>query len=344
MLESLVSQAPDVLVLDWQMPVMSGIEVCRYVRSTKDAAVLPILMLSALGTSDTLLEALEAGANDYVSIPFSAEELSARVGALVRIASLRARLAEVEAQLRLEADFRERFMGMLAHDLRQPLNTMTVANHVLSRVGAGSGEAAQFLAIQLRSAQRMKRMITELLDFTRNRPESGLPLERESTDWAHLLRETLDEIRPNHPAHQIELSVEGSCVGYWDPDRLVQLCVNLIDNAIEHGTPEEPVEVQLQAHGERVELRVSNAGGQLPREALLTYFQPFRRAVEKGHSGNGVGLGLYIVDQITRAHGGTIEVQSRDGRTEFIVRLPRAEPKQADAPSPESGFARGLVR
>lgn len=344
MLESLGSQAPDVLVLDWQMPEMSGIEVCRYVRSTRDAAALPILMLSALGTSDTLLEALDAGANDYVTIPFSSAELSARVSGLVRIASLRARLARVEAQLRLEADFRERFMGMLAHDLRQPLNAMTVANHVLSRVGTGSTEAAQFLSIQLRAANRMKRMITELLDFTRNRPESGLPLQREATDWEHLLRETLEEIRPNHPARQIELSVEGSCVGYWDQDRLVQLCVNLIDNAIEHGVATEPVEVQLQARAERVELRVSNAGGQLPREALLTYFQPFRRAVERGHSGNGVGLGLYIVDQITRAHGGTIEVQNRDGRTEFVVRLPRGEPGQPDAPMPESGFARGTPR
>jgi signal transduction histidine kinase len=301
-------------------------------------------MRSALGTSDTLLEALDAGANDYVKIPFSSAELSARVSGLVRIASLRARLAEVEAQLRLEADFRERFMGMLAHDLRQPLNAMTVANHVLSRVGTAPAEAAQFLAIQLRAAKRMKRMITELLDFTRNRPESGLPLQREATDWEQLLRETLEEIRPNHPARRIELSVEGSCVGHWDRDRLVQLCANLIDNAIEHGAATGPVEVRLEARQEHVELRVSNAGGQLPREALLTFFQPFRRAVEKGHSGSGVGLGLYIVDQIIRAHGGTIEVHNLEERTEFVVRLPRGEPEEPEAPVPASGFARGPAR
>jgi signal transduction histidine kinase len=326
MLESLGRNAPDVLVVDWQMPHLSGIEVCRYVRSRKDAATLPILMLSALGTSETLLEALAAGANDYVTIPFRSAELLARVGALARLANLHARITQVEAQLRLEADFRERFMGMLAHDLRQPVSAMMMANQVLSLPGTPAADAAHVLAMQRRAGERMKRMITELLDFTRNRPESGLPLERESTDWAHVLREALDEIRSNHPQRQIELAVQGTCTGHWDRDRLVQLCSNLIGNAIDHGSPTGPVLLELRAESEHVELRVSNVGGQLAREELLTYFEPFRRAAGKSRSGGGVGLGLYIVAQITRAHQGTIDVQNRDEWTDFVVRLPRAEP------------------
>jgi signal transduction histidine kinase len=333
MLESLGANAPDVLVVDWQMPHLSGIEICRYVRSRKDAATLPILMLSALGTSETLLEALAAGANDYVKIPFRSAELLARVGALARLASLHARITQIEAQLRLEADFRERFMGMLAHDLRQPVSAVMMANHILSRPETSTAEAAHLLAVQQRAGDRMKRMITELLDFTRNRPESGLPLEREPTDWIQVLRETLDEIRSNHPTRQIELTVEGACVGYWDRDRLVQLCSNLIGNAIDHGSATGPVLVALRAEPEHVELRVSNLGGQLAREELLTYFEPFRRAVGKGRSGSGVGLGLYIVAQITRAHHGTIDVQNRDEWTDFVVRLPREAPLALDAPA-----------
>lgn len=326
MLETLERKAPDVLVLDWQMPHLSGVDVCRYVRSRKDAAALPILMLSAQGTSETLLEALAAGANDYVKIPFHSAELLARVDALARLASLRARIAEVEAQLRLEADFRECFIGILGHDLRQPLNAMIMLNHVLSRPDTPPAQAAQFLAVQRRTCERMKRMITELLDFTRNRPESGLPLKRAWIDWAHLLRETLDEIRTNYPARQIEFTAEGSCQGYWDQDRLTQLCSNLIDNAISHGSLTRPVLVHLQAEIEHVVLRVSNVGGKLPPHALVTFFQPFRRAIGKGRSGNGVGLGLYIVQQITRAHAGTIDVHNRDEWIEFVVRLPRGEP------------------
>src|SRR5262249_53595101 len=146
-----------------------------------------------------------------------------------------------------------------------------------------------------------------------------------------VLSETLDEIRSNHPDRQIELRVEGTCEGYWDRDRLVQLCSNLVGNAIDHGSPTGPVLLELRAESEHVELRVSNVGGQLAREELLTYFEPFRRAAGKGRSGGGVGLGLYIVAQITRAHHGTIDVHNRDEWTDFVVRLPRAEMLAADA-------------
>jgi signal transduction histidine kinase len=324
MLEALAaSTAPDILVLDWHMPDMSGVEVCRFVREARDLAQLPILILTTSGSSESLLEGLAAGANDFVRKPVSELELNARVAGLVRMASLHAKLTEAERKLRIEADFRERFMGMLAHDLRQPLNTIFMASGALASKVLAANKSAGMLSMQLRAAERMKRMITELLDFTRSRPESGMPIQPQWTDLAALARASLEEIGSAQTQHQLSLSVDGPCLGNWDPDRMSQVCGNLVGNAIEYSAPGSPIEVRLSCNELGVELQVSNRGDVIPPEVLPTLFQPFRRGRESKRSNDGVGLGLYIVEQIVVAHGGTISVQSEDGYTHFRVWLPR---------------------
>lgn len=323
MLETLaLGQPPQLLVLDWHMPDMSGVDVCRFVRKALDAAQLPILILTAVGDDESLLEGLAAGANDFVRKPFSTPELNARVAALARSAALHSKLLATERQLRVEADFRERFMGMLAHDLRQPLNAIVMANSVLSSSLAGTPMAAT-TQIQTRAAGRMERMITELLDFTRIRPETGMPIHRIDTDFGETARRILDEMRAAHGERTFSLKVSGNCVGKWDPDRLAQVCSNLLGNAVEHGDVGAPVEVEIDCEREGwVELRVGNQGKPIPREALAQLFLPFRRSGGNRQRG-GVGLGLYIVEQIVSAHGGRITAQSEAGGTRFVVSLPR---------------------
>ena len=247
MLEALaLGEPPALLVLDWHMPDMSGAEVCRFVRESFDSARLPILILTATQTNETLLEALAAGSNDFVRKPFLDSELNARVAALVRAAGLYAKLRAAERQLRVEVDFRERFMGMLAHDLRQPLNAIFMANSRLSNNVAGS-PLALTTQVQSRAAERMKRMIDELLDFTRVRPETGMPIQRASTDLAVIIQDSLAEVRAAHAEHRLEFEQIGSCVGNWDPERLAQVCSNLLGNAIAHGDPAGAVTVRRPA-------------------------------------------------------------------------------------------------
>lgn len=323
MLEALaLGDPPALLVLDWHMPDMSGAEVCRFVRENFDSARLPILILTATQTNESLLEALAAGANDFVRKPFLSSELNARAAALVRSAALYAKLRAAERQLRVEVDFRERFMGMLAHDLRQPLNAIFMANSALSSRLAGSSLAAT-AQVQSRAAERMKRMIDELLDVTRVRPETGMPIQRALIDLADTMRDSLAEVRAAHGERRLEFEQVGSCIGNWDPERLAQVCSNLLGNAIAHGDPAGPVTVQLDGSaGDCVELRVSNLAKPIPSETLAQLFLPFRRA--RGDRPGGVGLGLYIVQQIVNGHGGSIEAQSDEGETRFVVRLPRA--------------------
>lgn len=323
MLEDLAQAAPpDVLVLDWHMPDLSGVEVCHFVRRTRNLAELPILILTAAGSTDSLLEALAAGANDFVRKPFFESELNARVATLARMAGLHSRLSEVEGRLRVEAEFRERFMGMLAHDLRQPLNAISMAAQ--AALVAPVEKSQGLLGMQKRAIDRMGRMIAELLDFTRVRPESGMPIHREFTDFCEIVQISAEEIRLANPNHEVNVVVRGTCTGYWDADRLAQVCSNLIGNAIEHSGPETPVSVELSADPERITLSVSNAGPIIPKDILATLFQPFRRGRSQRRAKDGLGLGLHIVDQIVRAHVGSIHVVSDATGTHFVVSLPRS--------------------
>lgn len=314
--------APELLVLDWHMPDMSGVDVCRFVRQTLDAAQLPILILTATGTNESLLEGLAAGANDFVRKPFLSSELNARVAALVRSAALHSKLLAAERQLRVEADFREQFMGMLAHDLRQPLNAIYMANETLARALADS-PLARTAQLQARAAGRMRRMIAELLDFTRIRPETGMPIQRVTTDLAATALGIIEEMRASHAGRHFDCQATGDCVGDWDPDRLAQVCTNLVCNALEHGDASAPVVVALDgSNAGFVAVSVSNVGKPIPPDVLSQLFLPFRRATSSVRG--GVGLGLYIVEQIVAAHGGSIEAFSDAAATRFVVRLPRA--------------------
>ena len=316
---------PDVLVLDWHMPNMSGLDVCKFIRETRDAASLPILISTSTG-GDDVAEALAAGANDFVHKPCPIIEFEARIEALLRNKRIHERLVEAEQRLRIEGEFRERFMGMLAHDLRQPLNVFLFANHAIEQAVA-SANVSSLLAIQNRAANRMTRMIAELLDFTRSRPESGMPIERRVVDLEAVARSVIEEMRIAHPSRYFRLKAQGPCIGFWDRDRLTQICSNLVGNAIEHSSA-SPIDIDIAEHSEQVELAVSNVGTPIPITLLPTLFEPFRRGRDAKHMGGGLGLGLglFIVQEIARAHGGTVSATSDAHATVFRVLLPRGQP------------------
>jgi two-component system sensor histidine kinase/response regulator len=323
MLETLASSdAPDVLVVDLYMDDMTGLDVCRFIRNTEGLALCPIVILTATGARDDVLDALAAGANDFIRAPVSEQELNARVAGLLRTAELHNSLSSTERQLRVEAAFRERFMGMLAHDLRQPLQTIIMGCNLLAEMHAADGSTS-IIARQLRAAQRMQRMVAELLDFTRNRPDSGMPVERRAMDLAEVSRVVMGEIRTAYPTREFTLRADEPCTGEWDPDRLSQVLSNLVGNAIEHGDPNCRVDVCLTNVGEAVELRVSNAGPPIPEDLLATSTDPSRSAQDPSRAQKGVRLGLHIVHQIVRAHGGTLTAQSSEGVSHFSIRLPR---------------------
>jgi signal transduction histidine kinase len=173
----------------------------------------------------------------------------------------------------------------------------------------------------------MERMIAQLLDFTRIRLGGGLSLERTRVDLAEVTRSIIDELEPVYRSG-IFLQSNGDVTGVWDRDRLSQLLSNLTANACQHGTPGVPVGIVLDgASADVVRLEVRN-GGVIPADLLPVVFEPLRHRGNGGKKrggGSGLGLGLYITQEIAHAHGGTIHVEStKTAGTHFIVELPRA--------------------
>jgi two-component system sensor histidine kinase/response regulator len=218
-------------------------------------------------------------------------------------------LAETQRYARLM----EVFVSVLSHDLRNPLTAIITASHMLKQE-----HDVVRSALRIRqSADRMGRMIDQLLDFSRIKMGHGLPLDTRELDLGSIGRLVLGELEAAHPERAIRLAEHGSLWGAWDRDRLGQLLSNLGGNACQHG--DDPIEITLDGRDAAlVRIAVANRGT-IPDELMPDLFEPGSR---QEHSG-GLGLGLYIVQQIAAAHGGTIEVTSSANATRFVVEIPR---------------------
>lgn len=234
--------------------------------------------------------------------------------------------AALNTQKKLEA-VRERLLGIVGHDLRNPLSTITVAAHMLLKQDAMPEGQVKILRRIVTSADRMARMISDILDFTQGRLGGGLPIARKPVDLHLVAREAVEELEVGHPGRAIHFDAEGDGHGQLDPDRMTQVLSNLVSNALQYGPEDQPVSVTLRGRGEHLELEVHNMGPPIGADALPHIFDPFLRATESGRANRtsrGLGLGLYIVEQIVLAHGGTIEVSSSvEQGTRFVVRVPR---------------------
>jgi signal transduction histidine kinase len=219
--------------------------------------------------------------------------------------------------------FRDQFIGVLSHDLRTPLAAITVGAPLLAAPEDNPQRRSRVVARIIISAQRMERMIGDLLDLTRARLGGSIQLNRRPADLQQMCEEALIEIRAGQPDAVLRFEATGDLRGEWDVDRLAQVVSNLVGNAIQHGggTP-----VTLTGHEDResVTLAVHNGGAPIPQDMLPFVFEPLAR----GHgtrAGGSIGLGLFIARAIVSAHGGDIQVHSSsDAGTTFTVKLPKA--------------------
>lgn len=228
-------------------------------------------------------------------------------------------MTDVSDRVRVEAA-RDQFIGILGHDLRSPLSAVKMAAYLIEQGGAGQ-HTAQLAARISRSSRRMEAMIESLLLFARARLGGGIPINRRPCALGRLCADQVAEAQEAHPGREIGCETSGELDGEWDPDRLEQVLSNLISNAVAHG--EDPISVAVRGEGDEVTLTVQNHGAPIRSSLLPTLFDPYHG---DEHS-KGLGLGLYIVGEIVRAHGGTITVRSEVGEgTTFRVALPRRAP------------------
>jgi signal transduction histidine kinase len=235
---------------------------------------------------------------------------------------------EARAEAERSVRYNEMFAGMLGHDLRNPLSAITTGANYIARLNA-SQKTTKAASRILSSAERMARMIDQLLDFTRIRVGGGLALAPSRFDLEELLCKVKDELEAANPERSIDVDVDGNATGEWDHDRLLQVFSNLVGNALHHGRSDHPVRVRCQGRKpQHLSVTVHN-GGAVPPEVLPVLFEPFRGNARYQRT-RGLGLGLFITQQIVAAHGGTIAVTSDETTgTTFRLTLPR-RPRAAD--------------
>jgi PAS domain S-box-containing protein len=236
-----------------------------------------------------------------------------------QVAAERAALAE---KARIQ-EFQERFLAILGHDLRNPLASIDMgAGLLLQR--ASDPANARIIKRMRSSSLRMSRMIEQILDLTRTRLAGGLELRRQPMELLEAITRIVDELRAAHPSRLVEL--RGSVLqGRWDRDRLEQVFSNIIGNALIYGDRSRPVTITATAQGRLARVEVHNDGPPIPAEILPLIFNPFRRGERDSRTPNteGLGLGLYISNEVVLAHGGSIEVRSSTTEgTTFWVNLP----------------------
>lgn len=311
--EGLAKIRPDhlVAILDIKLPDMYGWDLCQRIKEDPNTSAVKVLELSAtLSSAEDRARGLERGADCYLVHPVELVELVAALRALIRL-----RKAEDD-----KARAQELFLAALGHDMRNPLSTLSTG---LSLLGASPGltpRDTSALERMTRALDRMRRMIEQLLAFTQSLREVT-PAQRQVVDFPELVRSVIRDTGPV-PARTIEVLADAPTHVAGDPGRLMQLVDNLVSNAIRHGDGTVTVRVWIEKGD--VQLSIHNPGKPIPEASLQTLFDPYTRA---GGREGGFGLGLYIVDQIARIHGGTVEVASTaEAGTTFTVRLPAAAP------------------
>ncbi|WP_224247826.1 hybrid sensor histidine kinase/response regulator [Hyalangium gracile] len=232
----------------------------------------------------------------------------------------------LEAEARQRAEFERQLIGIVSHDLRNPLNAITLAATAILRSEELEERQRRNAVRVLTAADRATRMIRDLLDFTQARQGGGIPLNRQPMDLHELVHTVVDELQVIHSDRTIHVEQAGDGKGEWDPDRLMQVIGNLMGNALQYSPPNTPVKVTTRGEVDAVVLEVHNSGDPIEPDVLPRIFEPMERGshLQAVRAGRSIGLGLFIVRHIVLAHGGRVSARSlADEGTTFTVLLPR---------------------
>jgi len=336
-LEAVARQRPDAVLLDVMMPRMSGFEVCRKLRSQYETRLLPIIMVTALNALEEKVQALETGADDFLSKPVNRMEMLAKLRSILRVKTLH---DEVEqTRLELEAknreliqveELKEKLTQMVVHDLKNPLTGMVGNLQLLELQGPGiSAESfREILARTQEGARQLMVLIKNILDVARME-EKKLVLHRQPLKPESLLADCIRQSEGLSKKVGVELlvKVEGA-PGAVDADAELtgRILANLVTNALKHTPPGGKVEVGATDLGDQVRFWVEDTGEGIPSEILPRVFDKFvmgPSGSDPGAGGYGTGLGLTFCKMAVEAHGGSIRVESQSGKgSTFSFTLP----------------------
>lgn len=222
------------------------------------------------------------------------------------------------------------FLAILAHDLQNPLSTtITGAEYIMKAQDLAL--TYRSVATQIhRSSRRMSKLVDDLICFTRTHFGSTLPLSPQPVNLTDIAFDIVEELRVSHGAQKIKFSANDAFYAMGDASRVAQILSNLLGNALQYGSKNDPIELCLAAENTDIVLTVWNAGPPIPPSRMQFVFEPLMRFVQEGstdtRADKSLGIGLYIAREIVLAHGGSIDVSSfEQAGTTFTIRMPRLE-------------------
>lgn len=332
------NESPDLVLLDIMMPGMSGYEVCQTIKSQPSTRMIPVVMVTALHEVNDRIQAMEAGADDFLSKPIDAAELIVRVRSLLKLRSLYLDLERVTTE-------RLQFMAGVAHDIRSPLNALILNMDMLGKLLDQNDPKVQRIWTRINTCSvRIDLLAHDVMNYYRT--EAGqFVLDIKETGLYHVVQTAHDVVAAMAEEKQIRLQMAGSLsmVIPMDEQAIVQVLVNLLTNAIEYADASSHVMLQVynladtdyqlpETHyppimllpSRGLVLEVQNTGSVI---AVADYIKVFQEFVRLTTQQQGVGLGLSVSQRLVRLHGGEIWVSSRAGEgTTFAFFLPDRRP------------------
>ncbi|GHG67324.1 hybrid sensor histidine kinase/response regulator [Comamonas sp. JC664] len=335
-LARIAEDPPDVVLVDFHLPGMTGLEMLRELQALGPAPRPAMVMLTGSGNERIAVEAMKSGAQDYlVKDAYSAERLRRCLRAAVDTVRMKRELEErriqterAERAAREALAVRDELFSLATHDLKGPLQIMTLNAQLLHRQLAKSKlGAAQLSRLEhiTRAAHRMGELIDQFLETTRSEESS---LNREPMDLLTLVRSKVHALEASGRHHFVLRSDGGDFTGDWDTRALERVLENLLGNAVKYSAEGTTVTVTLASEETHpvghVRVQVTDEGMGIPSEDLPFVFERFRRGRNVSPGVTGSGVGLASARRLVVLHGGTIHVESEEGRgATFIVRLPR---------------------
>ncbi|MEK6646340.1 MAG: response regulator [Candidatus Firestonebacteria bacterium] len=323
-IEKIRKEKFDVVVSDIKMLGMDGIAVLGEIK--KIDSTVEVIMATGYATIETAIESLRKGATDYITKPFEMSELLSTVEKAVELRNLKSQLVTLKEMEKLK----EEFMSMVSHDLKTPLTAISGAVDVLFDVtNSGETNTKKLLEIIKRQAEKMKKLINDLLDFTRM--ESGfVELKKQSIFVVELINDAIKELGPLAEKKKVEIKFQGSCNSETsincDYEYIKRVFLNLLVNAIKYTPDGGMVIVYFKEEASGIKFIIEDNGIGIATENLKKVFEKFYRVDQSlVKSTSGFGLGLSICRKIVEFHGGRIWVESEgiNKGSKLIFTLPK---------------------
>jgi signal transduction histidine kinase len=338
-IEIATEQKPELVLLDVLMPGLNGFDTCDRLKAHSGTAGAVVIFLSALDDLEARLEGLQRGGVDYITKPFHADEILAKVRTHLQMVTLRKTLATRNRELSELNQKQNQLLGMAAHDLRTPLTAIMIAAQTLQKRKLPEEAEKELLDIVGSSSRHMQSLIEELLDMS-SLQSSEVSVRPEAVQLAELIRERLALHSFAAETKKIGLVTDFEDLPPLNLDRskVAQVIDNLLSNAIKYSWKESSVTIKLYSENKQAVMSVSDTGVGISPDGLEKIFEPFAKVGSRPTLGESShGLGLAIVNNIVKGHGGEVSVSStlNEGST-FYVKLPIPNQSLKSGLSPNS--------